>query len=235
MGRVSKRQALEPRVRGGRRDQEDDVADIKSYKYLISAVAKVSLSNAQLARVAKSVCIQASIINAESEGVKRIFTASKAYTEHMAKLSAEAEAALPVGLPHHHRFNALLEWGAEFTAKPDSKDKDKDVTVIYHKTLSEYSTVALAIIDSAERMFMLQKELKVFTVGERFNTNHKKVEACVVFRTPTAQILKISLGLMVRAFKAELKHGRAPAGDLEKGIQKFLDGSEGRFVDSDDQ
>ena len=77
-----------------------------------------------------------------------------------------------------------------------------------------------------ERMMKLQKELKVFIVGKCFKKGHKKIEVSTSYGTPTEKVWEILQDLLVKCCNAEVKHGRAPAGNLELIVQKFLDGQE---------
>ena len=47
-----------------------------------------------------------------------------------------------------------------------------------------------------------------------------------VYGTPTDKVWEIILDLLVKHCKAELKHGRAPAGNFEQIVQTLLDGQE---------
>ena len=147
--------------------------------------------------------------------------AGNEYTEHMLKLSQTEKIALPIGLPLHHKYNALLEWGIEVTSNPDGKDKEKFMQ--HSLVLKVYAAEAMKITDTAVRMNSLQKELKVFVVAKCFKKGCKKVEVSVIHNTPTSKVWDILQELLVTLHKSEVKLGKAPAGNLELVIQKHLD------------
>lgn len=217
--RAAKRHA--PAEGWRRQEKEEEEADIRSYKELITTIAKLCLSSAQQVRVLKSVSIQVMTVQLDAAPTKRMIEAGKAYTDHMQKLSTTEKLLLPIGLPHHHKYNALLAWGIEVTSNPDGKDKEK--LTLQGAVLKEFVAEAMKITDTAVRMASLQNDLKVFIVAKCFKKGSKKIEVSVVHASPTAKVWDVLQELLVSMVKGEVKMGKAPPGNLELMIQKHLD------------
>ena len=173
--------------------------------------AKLTLSNTQQIRLIKSAVIETIIVSTDSQLYKDMTEASSKYSKHMLSLPKEARIKNPIGLPHHHRWNAMLALY--------SKSTDPNIKEAVQKLIARYESITTP----TARFRAIQEEVKVVVLARSFHGNKKKLEVNTV---PGSDSFVLWMKFLVPAIVAEggvLKEGQASRGDLETRLQSMLD------------
>ena len=178
-------------------------------------IAKLCLADAQSNRLLCSILLQVVLIPAQALVVQAMQEAGRSYTTTMEKLSQKEKAALPHGLPHHHKWNAMLVWAMKQWA-PGQPNASAGL-------LSQAQGYCESIKKGTDQFKELQKHMKVCKVAKSYRAELKKIEVSVVHDTPAAALWTGIVELLVKMEKAEEKQGQAPPGDLETKIQEYLE------------
>ena len=186
----------------------------------LDLVTRLCLNNQQQIRLLRSVVIETILIKVDTPSAKAMFAATKSFSEQMSDMDKEIKETLPIGLGHHHRYNALLGIVKEAiskTASASNSNADKDI--------KEFCTSMVAA--GPAKFENLQKEIKAFNLTKAFDKATKKLEVAVVQGSKAAHIWESYLRpFIVQHEKAKVKVGQAPQGDLERRLQDILDAQE---------
>lgn len=174
----------------------------KQINELIPLLAKVACSQAQAIREDQSVLYDTVLIPAKMGMVEAV----KASTQKWSEMVQKDGKGHKHGPPHIPAFTAAIEWLCE-----------QDVGARNKATLLGYCTILA-------QMSPLEKSIKVraFRILKCYQQDYKKVTMAL---QGGEEELKVRLAILssLEQLQGEVKQGRAPAGALERAVQKALD------------
>ena len=160
-----------------------------------------------------SIVVEVFIIRGTTPLFELIKAANTSYSEQMQKLDKVAKSKLPIGLPHHHRWNTILQ----FAKDKGSEDIKKNIDIVIERYRQHEGCVT--VYDK------IQDEVKTCDTTKAWDRDTKKLEIAIVPGSASHQLWLGGLrSELIRITPLVQKVGRAPTGDLEYRLQAGLDG-----------
>ena len=201
---------------------------------IVSDIAKLSLSNAQASRIAKSIIMETCRISADGPSCNASMEAIKKFTTRAKTLQADRSTDTQqimfdeVGLPPYHVFNAILAVTKETLSTLQGLPGEEEALRKDHlQNVEDLIKHVEALQSMKERWMFLSTTLKHMRVVKSFDKKHRKIEVSID-RSQTALVAnawnasKFMLQKSDKNFKSLI--GQAPAGALERSIQAYLNG-----------
>ena len=200
------------KIRAVERGSKDD-GDVKK---LLAVLAKLSLSNALQLQALRSILLVVHQVPTDDAYIQHAMQATKTYAEKARDMSSKEKEDV-LGLPHIHVWNALLMVTMQ---RLEEKIKDKK-DGSFEEMLAKLKHYADTYQDKGWRA--INQEVKYARVQKNYKADMKRLEINIREGTPSAQVWDvIRMDLCSFADVKELP-GVAPAGDLERQLQRFLD------------
>jgi len=183
-------------------------------------LAKLSLSNALQLRALRSILLEVHQVPTENRYIQEAVKATKAFAEAAKEMSAKDKEE-QLGLPHIHVWNALL--GVAMRSLEDRQKVNQDPTLQSALvTLKEYAGKYQELGWKA-----VHAEVKYARVQKNFKAELRRLEINVVDQSPSDEVWGIIKKDLKRAKDVRELPRMAPAGDLERQLQRFLDENNG--------
>ena len=243
----SSQEAKAHKRRGVRTTAQDD--EEKRYKEMIITIGKLALSSALAARTLKAVTVQCIKMNVNSQWIVWHKEGTGGY-EVLQKQHKDAGMTMEavkdkIGIPSVHGFNRLCVKMLEILdEKVKTLEKDKDKDQQSHNAFEDQKAKTLNIKKSIESWASkgiwkyIHRHIPHSKVCNMFQSNEKKYEISAPMEvmvnemmndfesvadfTPTHVWMMIKAEMLKEKTSKEMM-GVAPAGDLERRIQEFLD------------
>ena len=189
-------------------------ADMEKF---VALLAKLSLSNALRIRRAQSILLQVIRVPTENPYIQAGIKATQDWAEK-AKASAKPARETPLGLPHIHCFNAMLRY---CMTKYDSKTAPTAADSEAAHAMKEYCATCAAM--EGPTWEAINQHVKHWRVQRNHAREYKRLEYNIVPGSPAERVTEIIVRDVLTDKGAQRLQGVAPAGDMERKIQSWLD------------
>jgi hypothetical protein len=182
-------------------------------KKITAVLAKLCLSSALKARCLQSILLTVLLVPESNSFVKVGLEATKKWTDKVKDASRDEKDKL--GLPHVHCFNAMLA-----LCQQRLKDKNAQEEL---KTIGDYCAAAQRAASPAKE---IARDVRFWRIQRNYDREFKRIEYSVNVGTQAhAVAIIIHKELLTNEGVRELP-GIAPAGDLERKVQAWLDAND---------
>ena len=188
-------------------------------KKLLSTLAKLSLSNAMQIRALRSILLEVHQVPAANPYIQEAMQATKKYAEAAKEMSPKDKEER-LGLPHIHVWNALL---AVATRNLEQRAKEQDPS--HQESLAVLLEYASKYQEQGWKA--IHHEVKYARVQKNFRPELKRLEINLMESSPSDKVWAIIKADLRRDQGVRELPGVAPAGDLERQLQRFLDDASG--------
>mmetsp|Transcript_87305 Transcript_87305/g.282666 ORF Transcript_87305/g.282666 Transcript_87305/m.282666 type:complete len:216 (+) Transcript_87305:136-783(+) len=178
----------------------------KETQRLFTMVIKLCLSVSQQTRALKSILLTCYSLPASESLVDRVKEATTGWS-HAVKDKSRTQRK-EYGEPHIHAFNAFMGW---MLTEYDKDPKIKQVLTEYQATLTG-------------GMMELAAQVRYFHINKCFDRQCKRLEVTFRVGSDTERMWSIIEPALMQRRGWEPLPSMAPPGDLERKLQKYLDG-----------
>ena len=191
-------------------------------KKLLATLAKLSLSNALQLRALRSILLEVHQVPTDNRYIQEATKATKAFAEAAKEMSAKDKEE-QLGLPHIHVWNALL--GVAMRSLEDRQKANQDPTLQLQSSLMALKEYASTYQELGWKA--VHAEVKYARIQKNFKAELKRLEINIVDKSPSDEVWQIIREDLKRDKEVRELPGVAPAGDLERQLQRFLDEANG--------
>ena len=184
---------------------DDDV------KHVLSLVAKLSLSNDQQTRAMRAILLDCIKLPSDCEVAKAIMEATTKWHENIKEVPANQGRFEKHGLPHLHAWNSMVAW-FKFTQQDH----------LIQASIKEY-TAEFENLPLGERFLHLSDQVLHVRLAKNFDKDYRRLECNFKQNSPSERMYAMMKPFLLRIPDAHALPGIAPAGDIAKKLQQWLD------------
>ena len=200
----------------GSRDESD-------LKKITTVLAKLCLSNALRARCLQSILLTVLLVPESDPFVKVGLEATKQWTDKVKSASREERDKL--GLPHVHCFNAMLSLCLRKLTEKGGHDEQV-------ATINTYCNQSQAATNPVQH---IASDVRYWRIQRNFDRDFKRIELNVNIGTKAHAVSLIVKDMLIQQEGVREMPGIAPAGDLERKVQAWLDSNGGGQTQTRDE
>ena len=185
-------------------------------KRLLAIMAKLCLKNAQRIGILNSILLQCYLIATALpfvEVVKMGTTRWQEKVNQVGKNDTDARATRSaLGQPHAHAYNSFIAW-----LRDNTTEAVKNAITAYIALYDHYAT-------PEKKLVAIQEEVKYFRILKSHQEKYRRLEVSFVASSASDQLWKQAIHPHLITMGAEELAGVAPKSNMEREIQKWLDG-----------